>query len=259
MMDYRIGAALAEQHRDDLLRQAERHRLLHRERGESPIQTTPTDSVRWWRRLGVKVDWTTQPREGASARFRTNKPGACSRSSSTTGPYGVRCAPGRAARRRQVAATLGRSRQSSGLAGSVVAVQCRQCGRSNQDGREFCFSCGAFLEWEGEQVDRGQATIVAVPPGPSWGSARETVRRLSVSLSPLNASVTPGERTSLLVTVSNLGTTVEGADLNLAGLPKDWWSFDPARVLAVAKQRDQSDAQCSSPPSHLIEGGRISS
>jgi hypothetical protein len=86
------------------------------------------------------------------------------------------------------------------------------------------------LEWAGEHVDRGQAPIVAVPPGPTLGSARETVRRLSVSLSPSSASVTPGERTSLLVTVSNLGTTVEGADLNLAGLPKDWWSFDPARV-----------------------------
>jgi hypothetical protein len=108
MMDYRIGAALAEQHRDDLLRQAERHRLLHRERGESPIQTTPTDSVRWWRRLGVKVDWTTQPREGASARFRTNKPGGVLEIFFDDGTLWEFDVP-RAGRRdaRQVAATLG--------------------------------------------------------------------------------------------------------------------------------------------------------
>jgi len=61
-------------------------------------------------------------------------------------------------------------------------------------------------------------------------AARETVRRLSISVSPTHLSVTPGGRESILVTVGNLGTTVEGADLRLTGLPSGWWSFEPARV-----------------------------
>ncbi len=42
--------------------------------------------------------------------------------------------------------------------------------------------------------------------------------------------MTPGQREAILVTIRNLGTTVEGADLRLTGLPNGWWSFDPPRV-----------------------------
>src|SRR6516162_5955450 len=111
-----------------------------------------------------------------------------------------------------------------------MAIHCRECGRSNQDEREFCFSCGAFLEWAGQRVDRGQAPIVPVPPGRPTETPRETIRRLSLTLSPLNVSVVPGERRSILVTVGNLGSTVEGSELHLTGLPADWWTFDPPRV-----------------------------
>ena len=114
-----------------------------------------------------------------------------------------------------------------------MAVHCRQCGRSNQDGREFCFSCGAFLEWAGEQVDQSAPRIVPVAPGPTVESGRQTIRRLSISLSPGRLSVTPGERASLLVTVGNFGSIVEGADLYLAGLPDEWWTFDPPRVTLL--------------------------
>jgi hypothetical protein len=111
-----------------------------------------------------------------------------------------------------------------------MAIHCRECGRSNQDEREFCFSCGAFLEWAGQRVDRGNAPIAPVPPGRPTEAPRETIRRLSLTLSPLNISVVPGERRSILVTVGNLGSTVEGSELHLTGLPADWWTFDPPRV-----------------------------
>ncbi|HKT01312.1 MAG TPA: zinc ribbon domain-containing protein, partial [Rugosimonospora sp.] len=38
-------------------------------------------------------------------------------------------------------------------------IVCKTCGHNNQDGDQFCGSCGDFLEWTGEQVD-------AAPPAP---------------------------------------------------------------------------------------------
>ncbi|HEY2998158.1 MAG TPA: hypothetical protein VGJ43_06260, partial [Acidimicrobiales bacterium] len=32
-------------------------------------------------------------------------------------------------------------------------IVCRQCGQQAREGEDFCESCGAFLEWEGERVD----------------------------------------------------------------------------------------------------------
>ena len=42
-------------------------------------------------------------------------------------------------------------------------IVCRQCGQSAREGEDFCESCGAFLEWEGEKVDPA--------PGPTPGPA----------------------------------------------------------------------------------------
>jgi hypothetical protein len=41
-------------------------------------------------------------------------------------------------------------------------ILCKQCGNSNEDGAEFCGSCGSFLEWTGEKV----ATAPPPPPPP---------------------------------------------------------------------------------------------
>ena len=34
----------------------------------------------------------------------------------------------------------------------VPGVICRRCGFGNVPGDQFCGSCGAFLEWEGESA-----------------------------------------------------------------------------------------------------------
>jgi hypothetical protein len=43
-------------------------------------------------------------------------------------------------------------------------IVCRQCGQEAREGVDFCESCGAFLEWEGEKVDA--APKAADPPSP---------------------------------------------------------------------------------------------
>ena len=45
----------------------------------------------------------------------------------------------------------------------AAGVICRRCGFSNQGGDQFCGSCGAFLEWEGEAADGAAPTTPAVP------------------------------------------------------------------------------------------------
>ncbi len=60
-------------------------------------------------------------------------------------------------------------------------IVCGQCGERNPSDAQFCGSCGAFLEWEGAQVDPAPAGSV---PAASGGSP--TVP------SPVPASSTPG-------------------------------------------------------------------
>jgi hypothetical protein len=136
-----------------------------------------------------------------------------------------------------------------------MPIHCRECGRSNQDDREFCFSCGAFLEWAGQRVDRGEPEIVPVPPGRTAEAPRETIRRLSLALSPLNISVLPGERRSILVTVGNLGSTVEGSELRLTGLPAEWWTFDPPRVSLLPSTEARATLNIHPPRSTTSKSG----
>jgi hypothetical protein len=46
-------------------------------------------------------------------------------------------------------------------------IVCKQCGNHNEEGSEFCGSCGAFLEWTGERVDERRASVASPAPPPS--------------------------------------------------------------------------------------------
>ena len=50
---------------------------------------------------------------------------------------------------------------------------CRRCGFGNQGGDQFCGSCGAFLEWEGEATETAPPVVRA--PGSTAGEAGEAV------------------------------------------------------------------------------------
>ena len=51
---------------------------------------------------------------------------------------------------------------------SSETIICRRCGVANASGDQFCGSCGAFLEWEGDEAPAAVASIVddAPPPAP---------------------------------------------------------------------------------------------
>ena len=52
---------------------------------------------------------------------------------------------------------------------------CRRCGYANVPGDQFCGSCGAFLEWEGEASAASEAATEAVPDAVSNGPATASV------------------------------------------------------------------------------------
>ncbi len=47
------------------------------------------------------------------------------------------------------------------------SIICRRCGTANVPGDQFCGSCGAFLEWEGQPAEPGPAADSGAAPGPS--------------------------------------------------------------------------------------------
>ena len=47
---------------------------------------------------------------------------------------------------------------------SGPGVICRRCGAANAAGDQFCGSCGAFLEWEGEPVEGAGPPVQTAPP-----------------------------------------------------------------------------------------------
>jgi double zinc ribbon protein len=53
-------------------------------------------------------------------------------------------------------------------------VICRRCGVSNTAGDQFCGSCGAFLEWEGDPTDAAAPTSEPAIPAPAATPAPQT-------------------------------------------------------------------------------------
>lgn len=78
------------------------------------------------------------------------------------------------------------------------SVICRRCGFANVPGDQFCGSCGAFLEWEGQPADGPTATPPAGPepaapaPGPGAASPRDGLPTSTVGGTPPRSPATSG-------------------------------------------------------------------
>jgi hypothetical protein len=71
---------------------------------------------------------------------------------------------------------------------------CRRCGFSNVPGDQFCGSCGAFLEWEGE------AAVKPAPPAADGPVADVPVVRAAGDQAPVIAPATPWQAAPTEVT-----------------------------------------------------------
>lgn len=127
-----------------------------------------------------------------------------------------------------------------------MAIVCRNCGRQNQDGAQFCANtdCGVFLDW-----DRDEATPPPVRGGADLPRPKSEAQQAAAaaSLSDSQLSVQPGETVQTTVTVHNAGSQVEEFVLHVIGPAAAWARVEPDRLSIYPGQR--ADAVISlSPP-----------
>ncbi len=66
----------------------------------------------------------------------------------------------------------------------AASIICRRCGTANTAGDQFCGSCGAFLEWEGQPAEPGPAGDSGAEPGPA-GSLPPTAATNATNATPV--------------------------------------------------------------------------
>ncbi len=69
-------------------------------------------------------------------------------------------------------------------------ILCKRCGFANVPGDQFCGSCGAFLEWEGEAA--GRCSRARCDPVTGQRSARRVARPGSDAQGAAAADRNPG-------------------------------------------------------------------
>ena len=149
---------------------------------------------------------------------------------------------------------------------------CHSCGRENPDASDFC-TCGEYLRWEPTDYAKAVSPTpsAAVPEQPveatsparngqvdpsvtlapaamrpdyeparpgegAHGSAMLTLRlpdELEASEGPVETSVGPGARATIVGVIRNQSDVVDNFDLALRGLPDGWWTVTPATAYLV--------------------------
>ena len=144
-----------------------------------------------------------------------------------------------------------------------LQATCPSCGEPVVGDRDFCDSCGAYLRWEeptdDEQtavlepiteaetiadsvVDPVEETAAASSPVPEpepEPTATEVIVRLTLPGADTTAAdavetrVDPGSSAPLAASVRNQSGIVDHFDLQVRGLPPDWWTITPSTVQLI--------------------------
>jgi beta-lactam-binding protein with PASTA domain len=146
---------------------------------------------------------------------------------------------------------------------------CQSCGRENPPDRDFC-ECGEYLRWEPTGIveavtpevlkehapapqpdppaahvtpaapipvpEPGNGAKTAVQPTPEPASATIVLRLPDGDQAierTLETSVEPGQRARVLALVRNQSGIVDNYELQVEGMPDDWWSIFPDTVYLV--------------------------
>ena len=125
---------------------------------------------------------------------------------------------------------------------------CASCGFANPEGLDFCPQCGAYTRWdptvhvaavrgpapEQEQQEEAKPAVTGVPAKVA-DSVIVTVRKLEdeAADAPVALTLAPGAQAALVVTVRNQSGIVDNYDLEVRGMPADWWTLAPPTVYLV--------------------------
>ncbi|GLZ80348.1 hypothetical protein Afil01_51550 [Actinorhabdospora filicis] len=115
-----------------------------------------------------------------------------------------------------------------------MANVCRQCGRHNPDGAQFCANsdCGAFLGWEADDATPGPVSVNAEP----LRTAAPQNAAAGINLSDTTLQVEPGATVETTATVRNGGSQVEEFVLIVVGPAAPWATIEPARLQVYPGQ-----------------------
>lgn len=129
---------------------------------------------------------------------------------------------------------------------------CRQCGRSNPDGANFCTNCGAYLGWE-----EAPAGMAAQQPGPQrTGPVREQHVAAAMRLSDPTLAVEPGSAVEVTATVHNEGSQVEEFAVTVTGPVSRWASVEPPALTIYPGEHAECVVRFAPPRSPEALGGR---
>jgi hypothetical protein len=129
-----------------------------------------------------------------------------------------------------------------------MAIVCRQCGRPNVDGAQFCANpdCGAYLAWGGAAGPLTQpAPVVGGTPVRAAADAQNAAASLTLSDSVLSA--VPGETATTTVTIHNGGTQVEQFAVRVIGPAAPWADVQPSALTVYPNSRGDCTIRLSPP------------
>jgi zinc ribbon protein len=131
-------------------------------------------------------------------------------------------------------------------------VVCRQCGRSNPDGANFCANCGAYLGWDG-----APAPTPAQKPSTQRGApAPEQHVAAVLRLADATLAVEPGSGVEVTATVHNEGSQVEEFTVTVAGPADRWATVEPAALRIYPGEHAECVVRFEPPRSPEALGGR---
>jgi beta-lactam-binding protein with PASTA domain len=129
---------------------------------------------------------------------------------------------------------------------------CPSCGFENPENRDFCPKCGTYTRWDPtvhvaavrpptpdaehkDQEEEVPPPIVTGVPAAVAEGVIVTVRKAGdeAADAPVELTLLPGSQALLTINVRNQSGIVDNYDLELRGMPQDWWTIEPPTVYLV--------------------------
>jgi len=133
-----------------------------------------------------------------------------------------------------------------------MAIVCRQCGKHNADGVQFCANpdCGAYLGWDGREQTSG---VPGVPP-PVADTQNASA---AVTLADVTLAVDPGDTATTTVTVYNGGSQVEQFAMTVLGPAAAWATVEPATLQVYPAGHAECTVRLAPPREVTTPAGRV--
>jgi hypothetical protein len=130
-----------------------------------------------------------------------------------------------------------------------MAIVCRQCGRHNVDGAQFCANpdCGAYLPWGGGNAGPAPQPVPVVGGAPVRQAPEAQNAAASLTLAQPALSVVPGETATAAITIHNGGTQVEQFAVRVIGPAAPWANVEPSTVTVYPSSRADCTIRFSPP------------